>query len=190
MTRPQRTPDARRKRDTLGGAALARLRELPAFEILDAEARRYSTHDPRTMAAYLTLVIVSAELQAATDVALAKHKLTRGRFLALIILRHKPDKTSTPAELAALSSVTSATMTGLLDGLTRDKLVTRTHRSDDRRRVAVTLTRHGEALLDRLLPSHYARIERTLAGLTMKDRATLTELLGKIQEGIAEPKKE
>jgi DNA-binding MarR family transcriptional regulator len=163
---------------------LAHLRELPTFEILESEARRYETHDAKLMASYLTLVIVGAELQAATDAALAKHKLTRGRFLALIILRHSPDKTSTPAELAARSSVTSATMTGLLDGLTRDKLVARARRRDDRRSVSVTLTKQGEAVLDGLLPTHYARIAKTMGALTATERASLTTLLSKLRAGI------
>ena len=86
----------------------------------------------------------------------------------------KRDAPLSPAELAAHTGVTRATITGLVDTLERDGLVTRTPDPEDRRMMAVMLTPRGEKLLQKVLPSHFQKLtslleplsetERTLAG--------------------------
>jgi DNA-binding MarR family transcriptional regulator len=53
----------------------------------------------------------------------------------------------TVGELAKMAEVTPATITGVLDGLERDGMVTRRRSDEDRRVVLVTLTDQGRELL-------------------------------------------
>jgi len=86
----------------------------------------------------------------------------------------------TPAELADLSHVTRATMTGLIDTLERDGLVKREPDLTDRRMMSVTLTTKGQALLERILPKHFQRMAKLMQPLSEGERKTLVQLLTKI----------
>lgn len=82
--------------------------------------------------------------------------------------------------------MTRATVTGLLDGLEEDGLVERSHRTDDRRSVSVTITKKGLGMIEKMLPDHYARIGTLMKKLTRQEKKQLTVLLGKVREGVAE----
>jgi DNA-binding MarR family transcriptional regulator len=162
------------------------LRELPRVEALEADARRISSLDPAAVLAFLSVVVTSVEIERRIDVHFGRYGLSHGRFLVLMLLRRREDHTATPAEIAEEAQVTRATVTGLVDGLEAEGLVERAHRSDDRRSVHVRLTRKGDALLDRMLPDHYARIGAVMARLTRAEKKQLTGLLGKVREGLLE----
>ena len=162
------------------------LRELPRVEVLEAEAKRFSALDPSTVLAFLSVLIVAADVERSVEPHFARYGLTQGRFILLVALRRRPDQTATPAELADHAGVTRATITGLLDALEKDGLVERSHRTDDRRSVHVKLTRKGVTLLEKTLPDHYTRIGALMAKLTKAEKKQLALLLGKMREGVAE----
>lgn len=155
-----------------------RLRELPRIEAIRCEASR-AVGRPESIEAYLALITVAADAMARMEPLYADIGLSRGRFVVLMLLRNS-DGASTPAELAHRASVTTATMTGLLDGLEAQGLVRREHRSDDRRSVRIELTPRATALLERFLPRHFEGIESIMKALTKGELATLTGLLVKI----------
>jgi DNA-binding MarR family transcriptional regulator len=161
------------------------LRELPRVEVLEDEAKKYGSLDPATVLAFLSVLVVGAEVTRLVEPHFARYGLSHGRFVVLMALRRRPGHTSTPADLAEGASVTRATITGLLDGLEKDGLVERSSRTDDRRSVDVHLTRKGNALLERVLPDHYERIGALMGKLTRQEKKQLTLLLGKVREGIA-----
>jgi DNA-binding MarR family transcriptional regulator len=161
------------------------LRELPRVEALEAEARRVSSLDPAAVLAFLSVLVTSGEIERRIDTHFGRYGLSHGRFLLLMLLKRREGHTATPADLATGAQVTRATVTGLLDGLEAEGLVERTHRTDDRRSVDVRATRKGLALLERILPDHYARIGAVMGSLTRAEKKQLTALLGKMREGIA-----
>jgi DNA-binding MarR family transcriptional regulator len=167
---------------------LVALRVLPGIEVLERDAARFKTHDAVTMAAFLTFTITAAAVQAEVEASLAEAGLSRGRFMVLICLRHCEGARSTPASLAAMATVTRATMTGLVDGLVRSGLVKRAHSESDRRSIEVSLSAKGHALLDRILPRHYARLAAMMSALGPRERVTLVKLLDKLRAGIEAPK--
>jgi DNA-binding MarR family transcriptional regulator len=111
-----------------------------------------------------------------------------GRFIVLIRLLTTEEAEGgrglTPAELAESSSVSRATMTGLLDTLEKDDLISREDHPEDRRMYTVHLTPKARKLLDGMLPDHYRRIAGLMAPLSQAERATLRELLNKVASGI------
>jgi DNA-binding MarR family transcriptional regulator len=74
---------------------------------------------------------------------------------------------------------TSGSMSVRIDAMERQGLVTREADTDDRRATAVTITRKGINLLERVIPEHLLNEERLLAGLTAQDRRQLIRLLRK-----------
>jgi DNA-binding MarR family transcriptional regulator len=162
------------------------LRELPRVEVLETEAKRFTTMDPSTVLAFLSVLIVAADVERSVDPHFARYGLSQGRFVILMALRRRPELTATPAELADHAGVTRATITGLLDALEREELVERSHRADDRRSVHVRMTKKGVSLLDKILPDHYTRIGALMGKLSKPEKKQLAALLGKMREGIAE----
>ncbi len=89
-----------------------------------------------------------------------------------------------PSELADHLGVTSATMTGLLDGLERDGLIARVDHPEDRRRMKVLLTTAGKRCLDQILPDHFRRIAALMGNFSAGERRQLNQLLRKVGREI------
>lgn len=161
------------------------IRELPRVESLEAEAKRLSSLDPAAVYAFLSVLVTAGEIGRRMETHFGRYGVSQGRFTLLMLLKRQPEHTATPAQLADLAAVTRATVTGLVDGLADEGLVERTHRTDDRRSVSVRLTKKGLALLERILPDHYARLGAVMSRLTRADKKQLAALLGKVREGLA-----
>jgi DNA-binding MarR family transcriptional regulator len=179
------------------------LKELPRYECLLDASRQFPDLDPSAAEAFLHLLRTGDESFRVVESNLAEHHLTQGRFGVLMALwgrcraEDKRDAPLSPAELAAHTGVTRATITGLVDTLERDGLVTRTPDPEDRRMMAVGLTPRGEKLLQKVLPSHFQKMAALMEPLSEAERKTLVRLLTKIlaraaeiapeEDGVAEP---
>jgi DNA-binding MarR family transcriptional regulator len=75
----------------------------------------------------------------------------------------------TLGELAAVEGVRSATMTGIVNGLERDRLVRRRPHGIDRRAVQVEATAAGRRLLERARTRRIALVASRLGDLTPED---------------------
>lgn len=161
------------------------LKDLPKYECLLAHSRRYPDLDPSAVEAFLHLLRASTDVfEAFTQYFGTKYAISQGRFLVMMLLNRDPEKPCNPAELAERAGVARATMTGLIDTLERDELVTREMAHEDRRMMQVRLTTKGRNFLDRMLPDYYRRIAALMGGLTGTERKTLVALMGAIQRGI------
>ena len=69
-------------------------------------------------------------------------------------------------------------VTGVVDRLVRDGLVTRQALPQDRRVKEIRLTARGRQRVDDVLAVHGGQIAKVLAGLTSEDQAELQRLLG------------
>ena len=100
-------------------------------------------------------------------------------FVLLFLLRGAETALS-PHQLAERAGVTRATITGLLDGLEREHLVSRHSDPDDKRRIHVRLTRAGQALAARLFDQQTAWIASLFADISPRERRTLGTLLQRV----------
>ena len=161
------------------------LRELPKYECLLEAVKDFPDLDPSACEVYLNLLRAGDEAFRVADTYLNEQHLSSGRFGVLMHLIQKPASCPcptprTPAELAELSGVTRATMTGLVDTLERDGLVTREPDPQDRRMMFVKLTEKGQTTMKNLLPGHFKRMAMLMSALSEPERRTLVALLGKI----------
>ena len=160
------------------------LRDLPKYEAIEQRASRYPEIEPGSVVSYLVLLRVASDVLAASEAFLAKHEMSQGRFTVLMLLNRNPDQPSSPSDLAAKSGVTRATMTGLLDGLERERLIRREPDRNDRRMFMVELTSRGRKLLDGILPDYYRRIAKLMGQLDEEEKKGLVHILEKVNTGL------
>jgi DNA-binding MarR family transcriptional regulator len=159
------------------------IKDLPRYECLQEAASQFPELDPSAVAVFLHLLRTGDEAFRVADETLSRHAISQGRFVVLLSLLDKSKNcptSKTPAELADHAGVTRATMTGLVDTLERDGLVTRAPDPDDRRMMSVQLTPKGEGRLQAILPDYFQRIAALMKPLSENERKTLLKLLLKV----------
>jgi len=148
---------------------------------LQTLAQRFSTLDVASVETCLAFLRATADVQIALDTHFARYGLSMGKFTLLMQLLQVDGLM--PSECAERSGVTRATITGLLDGLERDRLLERRRDPGDRRIVRIYLTTEGRTLLDTMLPDHFCRTAGLMEHLTSSDKESLIQLLQKLQAG-------
>jgi DNA-binding MarR family transcriptional regulator len=129
-------------------------------------------------------VLYTAELLGRRlDQALRPFGLTRGSHNVLQILAGATEPI-TPSEVTARLTVTTATMTGLLDTLETRGLARRRPHPTDRRSVLVEITDDGRRLIDELVPQLIEHEKSWAAALPPTRREQLLRLLGAVQDTL------
>ncbi len=108
---------------------------------------------------------------------------TLPRFDILAQLDRSPDGL-TMGELSKRLMVSNGNVTGLIDRLTNEGLVSRGSEPGDRRTIRVKLTKRGKQKFDAMTPVHEAWIEEMLGELDRDDLAGLYGLLGGLKLSI------
>jgi DNA-binding MarR family transcriptional regulator len=128
---------------------------------------------PRVLAGRLNTVVLHLGRQLRrADEALG---LPTAQASALTLLVSAGRHTIT--DLAGFERVSAPTMTRIVTALERRGFVTRTRSPGDLRVVHVEATAEGRALISRALSNRLERLEGHIAGLSGKERATLSDAL-------------
>ena len=128
----------------------------------------------RALSAFINLSRAANALAAEHARRLSKHGLTLTQFGVLEALYHlgpMPQK-----DLGRRTLKTSGNMTVVIDNLVRMGLVERERRSDDRRFVAVHLTKAGRKLLVRMLADHVAGVVGDMELLSAEEQDRLRRM--------------
>lgn len=88
-------------------------------------------------------------------------------------------------DLAKQLCVSSSAATQLIDGLVKDRLLTRTEDADDRRRILLTLTAVGKRTMDAAKKRHVIAFTKLVAPLTDSELTEWKRLQRKIIEHAA-----
>jgi DNA-binding MarR family transcriptional regulator len=166
------------------------LKKLPKFETMRQCAQRYPELDLTATQTSLVLLRVASDLIAAMDEELAGHGISQGRFTILMLLENCPekdcsnDRSLSPSDLAEMSGVSRASISGLLDGLEKSGMVQRGADQRDGRGRPVRMTAKGKRFLDKMLPVHFTFLARVMQNLSDKERRQLIKLVGKIDPNV------
>jgi DNA-binding MarR family transcriptional regulator len=87
---------------------------------------------------------------------------------------------ATAGEIAETARLSPASVTAMLDDLERDDIITRVRSDSDRRRVLVTLTDNGRALLKKRRRLWLKRWDAALADVPERDLEAAAEVLRRI----------
>lgn len=130
------------------------------------------------------LMATGAKLGHAAEIHFSRFGLSTGRYRVLADLEdHEGEEL--PSQLAEHLGVTRATVTGLIDTLERDGLVSRRTSSEDGRQKSVILTEEGAKKLRDMAPEHFARLEAMVGLLNIEERSVFLDLLDRITQGIS-----
>ncbi|MCE8013255.1 MarR family winged helix-turn-helix transcriptional regulator [Billgrantia desiderata] len=149
-------------------------REMPDLDLLPMEVVGYLK---------TTQLLTQERLQ----LFFKSHGLQAGEFDVLATLRRAgPPYRLGPTQLFETLMISSGGMTSRLDRLEKAGLIVRSPNPEDRRGTLVSLTDKGLALMERMIPEHVDNEARMLAALSREEQETLSELLGKLLEGLSE----
>jgi DNA-binding MarR family transcriptional regulator len=160
------------------------LKELPTSKSLEKFVRRYPDADISAISDFVNFLRASSDISTALDKILAKHELLQGRWWVLVLLMRQDNLTSTPTDLAEKAGVTKATMTGFIDGLVRDGLVTRITDDVDRRKLLIKLTDAGQHKLDKVMPDYYKKVSALMSFLNADQRDSLLVNVNLLASGL------
>ncbi len=110
--------------------------------------------------------------------AIAKLGITVGQCHLLFLV--KEHDSLTMGELSTMIGVTTGATTGFISRLMGRRLVKRYHDAQDRRRVRVKLTAHGEKVMTEILKTKRQRLAGVLAVISRKEQRDFQGILGKI----------
>jgi DNA-binding MarR family transcriptional regulator len=128
------------------------------------------------------LLATVRRIDHAYNTLLARHGLSDGRFAALLAISVNPG--CTMARLAEQIEIRAASATGLIDGLERLGLISRTQVSGDRRAQALSTTAAGEELIAKLVPEVGRWLTELAEHTGIEDRSATWRVLGQLQSAL------
>lgn len=136
-----------------------------------------------TLETYRALLRTALYLKRAMKTLFSRYNLTGAQFGTLTRI---PPEGIPLTHLAEMAWADPGNVSGIVDRLEREGWVQRQRSSQDRRVVLIALTAQGRALLDEILPQHRAAVRQVMGGLTAAERATLRDLLARIEGRVGE----
>ena len=162
------------------------VRFIPKKEALERLEKNYPDFRPHYIEAIQAIFQLTADTEKAVDHYFASHhKFSRARYLILMVLIHCEDKHMTPHEIAKHLNVTRGNMTGLIDGLVKEGLVTKRQDKVDRRQVWIEATAKANKTLDQILPDYFKTLAKFMSVLKKEEIEVLTQLSRKLQSGLS-----
>ncbi len=145
--------------------------------------RHYPAFDPLSQRAFLGLLKASMVLKSVLVRQMRSYGITPPAFGVMSLLETVSGGTLRMHEIGKRTWVTPANVTGVVDTLERNGLVSRNRHSRDRRVIMVALTAKGRRHLGRILPRHFGFVRGLFARLSPREMVTLLRLLGRFAEG-------
>lgn len=146
--------------------------------------KKYPGAERLATEAVINLLRAESLVSNALTSVLRRYGLSLATFNVLMILEGAAGPLC-PYEIGERLLVTRGTVTGLLDSLEKQGLLTRNPHPEDRRMLRIETTAKARKLLAELLPEHFPSEARIVSALSGKEKETLVRLLGKIQAHLA-----
>ena len=146
--------------------------------VVDRVASQHAL-DRRAIACCLDLLRATEQLNARLQSWLQSHDLSSSKYKILTELAAR--ESLSPSTLAQTLGVRRPTLSGLVDNLQAQGLVTRRPDARDRRRFQVTLTDAGAALAEQAMTAQLTLMAASLGRLTLAERSALRKILSHLQ---------
>lgn len=158
------------------------LKDLPSYDTLEAFGALYGNPDVKGLQTWLVWASATQEMLSAFEANLARTcGLSQTQFFVLLLLKRNPEGLSVGA-LAEGVSVTSQTMTRVIDRMVGTGLCSRAVDPVDARARLVKCTSAGDDMLGKALPSHYAWVAQLMRHFNTEERLMLNQLMHKVSK--------
>jgi MarR family 2-MHQ and catechol resistance regulon transcriptional repressor len=149
------------------------------FEVITQETRA----DAEADFAILEMILEAGDTVGKyVNTYLNEFGLTATKFNTLQVLNNDPRHGVTQNQLGSKLTVTSPNITGVIDRLERDNLVTRETHPSDRRANLVKLTDEGQRMFEQAADLHAARTQQLMSVLNAEERVILSQLLKRVAD--------
>ncbi len=152
------------------------------FDMLEASLGRLRARMPETPIAGILLtrllLNIGRGMAGMLEQQIRPFGLAEAEFRVLTTLFSQPEGVAHPSDLCARTSQSPANMSRISDALVSRDLITRVSSVQDRRRMVLRITTHGEELVRRLLPLLHAPLKEMFGGFT---EAELQQLIGQLK---------
>ena len=156
----------------------------PTEQRLAITCRRYPDF-PRDPAILVRLVKhIYKRVHDDTNALLKPYDLNHPEYNLLMMLYGTEGYTLNPSQLADAAGEKSANITRLTNELCDKGLIERTGSDEDRRKVTLTLTAKGLAMIESFLPDICSLLDRQAVGLQPRESAQLERLLKKFLDHL------
>lgn len=150
---------------------------------LDSESR-LTEDDHVALKLWLRLLTCTNLIESALRGRLREtYQSTLPRFDLLAQLERHP-KGLTMGELSSLMMVSGGNVTGLVNQLEKEALVSRTPMASDRRAYLVKLTAKGKRDFRRMAKAHESWITELFSGMSHDEQETLMAMLGRLKLSV------
>lgn len=123
----------------------------------------------------------SVRLVRAFEAHVQHYKMTMARFGVLLNLLLAPGHRRTPSKISADIRVSRPTMTGVIEGLVKAKLVRRLPDANDRRNQLIELTAEGIRFTERAAPDYFRHVAAAVLTLNPKEQKLLRSAVALMQ---------
>ncbi|WP_420593573.1 MarR family winged helix-turn-helix transcriptional regulator [Deinococcus sp.] len=144
---------------------------------------------PPEVQLWVTLDRVYTQLSRNVTGKLSTMNLTAPQFRVLRQLSQSDTAPRTASELAAILGVTPGNLTGILDRLEHEGLLSR-QRGQDRRSLQVAITPQGEERMRRAVPEMHGHLRELFSGLNAAEVAQMKALLERLELQLNSPAEE
>jgi len=159
---------------------------LPTEQRLAVTCSRYPRF-PRRPATLVRLVKhLYKSLHDEANSLLKPYGINHPEYNLLMMMYGTQSGTMSPSELAEAAGEKSANITRLTNHLSDMGLIARAASTDDRRKVELTITPQGQALIESFLPAICGLLERQGRQLSDTEQAQLERLLKKMLDGLSD----
>ncbi|TCV96238.1 MarR family transcriptional regulator [Luteibacter rhizovicinus] len=156
----------------------------PTEQRLDVTLGKYREF-PRQPAVLVRLVKhLYKQIHDEANAILRPYGLNHPEYNILMMMYGTPDNAMNPSQLSDAAGEKSANVTRLTNQLCDKGLIARTASEDDRRKVTLTLTDEGTALIESFLPGISMLLLQQTGNLTTDEQGQLEKLLKKMLEGF------
>ena len=160
------------------------------FSRFEERLRRVAERNPGMPIENVTLTrmffYVYKALEDSANHFLASYGLNNTHYIALMLIYGSEGNMVNPCKLSESLLSSRANITRLMDELVENGWVERQGSTADRRRVELSLTSAGMALIEKILPRNWERIDHLWAGFSAEEIELTEKLLRKLLSRIGE----
>lgn len=121
---------------------------------------------------------VSVQVVRAFETHVQRYQTSMARLGVLLNLLIAPGHKRTPSQISEGTHVSRPTVTGLIEGLVKAKLVRRSAHPDNRRNQLIELTEKGLEFIEGSALDYFRHVSAAVLTLSSRERAVLQSALG------------